>query len=1256
MDTNNTKYQITKTVRFKLEAVNEGSAESEFKPSIDSDTTLSSFYNDLDGVLIDVKKLLLKLNEGSPEYIDEESYAFKKEIYVRYDFLMAYVKRDFFAARLRTKEKFYQVDKHTFLAKKITEVLQNIEMVKEKLFDYQKCEPEEQKRRAEIAYWINRLDNRFNFQFIHELIKSIDDKKFADSSLKNLLVKLDDFKEKIVGMKAMYLPAQSNGSLVATSSLNYYTVERTPKQLESVDVSSDNGEYSLTTEYNKVNKRNQSKIFESIYLIGKSDSKFLLPKVVNEKKIGPNWSTVLEKIKNCISYLSGKNQAKVAQLTNLQSIVSDCERYNYPFINITKYFKDKKMQINLKAADNTINEVAAFFIDFDRSDCLDDKYKPLFPDGFGKKLHDLFSTKKTYTIDELLIHFSLEEAYFFLKCWRKSIVKANFTQNVYKYLSDKTEEYEKKAIFESLKAFDLYRMSDKDLNNYIEQTKKIKEISNEINQSKQRGNFSTEKLQNRLQEECDKRNSILTKQPLYDSFCKFYKDVAMEYGKNKALKKSIEKENNTAVQLNYWSFISEGKGERFVYFIPRNSDKNYKDAKKALMDNKVQLNGVDTIYYFESLTLHALRKLCFNNINDNTFRKSLTYILPPCEQTKRVSYFDQGKRKYKNVPNTDYDKIQIYVNVLKDGGSIKNQLANYLKLKKEVLDVFDNNREATLADFETKLNQFCYRKVAYLNRNADAILKDNTIPYFKFKIELPHKNNVKKDYTHLLTDFFSPDNENSDYTMRLNPEIKLFRRDANPDFGAWYDCGKEGDKRNETRFEKARYTLALTFTEHADAKKVDYSFATDTKGEQKLDAKVRNIQQNIDKFNEAFSDENWKFALGIDVGTNEGLAYITTCDGNGNPKPFDVLEINEECKNGSNNLVKKNGNEAIFMQNPSYYLNEDLFKHSFSQTYSRDNYAHKSRVCAIDLTTAKVFSLNNSGKDKMIVLDSDYSTHLNLKKINAQIAMSARRKEDPECEFIIQEDTEKPERVFVVSKELAKKYAETGNYNLIKDCSSIYDYNEKYDNLKSRREIFNEIKTLERQLGNENLEENINKVKKNMVANMVGVIYHLYHQLKKQFGEDAYGLIVFEGLDAGEIEGHSKRSKVDITLSLRNALLKKFQNDLLVQPYKEISKLTDVQKFKDSNQYGVVHYVSKDNTSKICPICDEIAFTGDHDGNFSCRNCHITLDDKQWNWDNVDEDKIAIDKCDSNIELFSSIDCNDKIAAFNIARRGLGFV
>ncbi|MBR4625648.1 MAG: hypothetical protein IKO56_08965, partial [Alphaproteobacteria bacterium] len=500
-----------------------------------------------------------------------------------------------------------------------------------------------------------------------------------------------------------------------------------------------------------------------------------------------------------------------------------------------------------------------------------------------------------------------------------------------------------------------------------------------------------------------------------------------------------------------------------------------------------------------------------------------------------------------------------------------------------------------------------------------------------------------------------PDNENSDYPTRLNPEVKLFRRDGNPEFGAWYDCGKEGDERNETRFEKARYTLALTFTEHADAKKVDYSFATDTKGEQKLDAKVKNIQACINKFNKKFDNANCKFALGIDLGTNEGLAYLTTCDEGGNPILFDVLEINEDCKNGNTNLVKKNGNEAIYMQNPSYYLNKDLFVNSFAQPYSRDNYAHKAQVCSIDLTTAKVFSLDNQG-NRSIVLDSDYSTHLNLKKINAQVSMSENRKNDPECEFIIQEDTDKPERIFVVTKELAKKYAETENYELIKQCQSIYDFNEKYDTLKSRREIFNEIQILERQLGNENLEENINKVKKNMVANMVGVIYHLYHQLQKRFGQDSYGLIVFEGLDEKTIASHRDSVKADITLTLRNALLKKFQNDLLVPPYKEISKLTDVEKFKDGKQYGIVQYVSESQTSRICPMCDEVAFEGKHTDDFVCQNCHIELVNKHWNWDNVDESKIVIDKCDENIQLFASLDCNDKIAAFNIARRGLDFI
>ncbi|MBP5368392.1 MAG: hypothetical protein J6Z01_08080 [Bacteroidales bacterium] len=1253
----NTKYQITKTVRFKLEPVFDETNtkvefDKEFNPIVYSQIDLDSFSNDLKELLQKLKKFLLEYEGDSPKSIDKPNnkfvYVFKKNIEIRYDFLMAFIKKDFFAARIKEEKlKFYSVNKYGFLAQRITEVLLDIEDVNRKLSDFANLDLEEQEQRAVIAYWINRLDNRFHFHFIHELFKSLNDKLFADTSYKERLSELDSFKDEIKVMQKSYLPAQSNGLQVATSSLNYYTVEKTPKPLDSLDGSDEEG-YSLINEKMKAQNANQSKIFEPLYRGFVLANDYI--SYVNYSK----WDSIDQKI----SFKKGNFQIKgdvenVNIYGQCESLIQNAINKKYPFINVYSYFKNlqksesdgqNELFINLYASQNNkdIKEVAAFFIDFESDNILDDKYRKLFPDDFGKRLHNLYTTKQSYRIDELISHFSLEETYLFLKCWRKSIVKSYFTQNVYNYLSDKDEYKDKEAIKIALKAFDLYKLSDDDLTQYIELTKQIKVISNQINDAIK--NFeNVDSLQKQLQNICDERNTILTNQPLYGNFCDFYMKVAIAYGKNKALIKSIEKENNTALQLNYWSFISEIDNTRYVYFIPRNSSNNYKAAKKILFDDKHKVSGKPNLFYFESLTLRALRKLCFNNINDNTFRDSLTSCkLPACEQIKKIP----GQ---KPIPTTDFDKILMYVRVLNDGGSIKNQLNTYSKLKKKVLNIRYNRDTASFADFETKLNLYCYKVLGYCC-DVDALLKNNNIPFFKFKIELPRKNNKEKDYTKLWNEFFKSGNETNDYPIRLNPEVKLFRRDANVDFGSWYDCGKSGAERKETRFEKPRYTLALTFTENADSTKVDYSFSSDTRDYGKVDRKVINIQHKIDDFtNEYKKDKNCKFALGIDVGDNECLACLTACDENGNPILIDVMEVNDDTKQGKNDIAKKNGNVAEFMHNPSYYLNKDLYDNSFDTPYSRDKYVVHKKVCSIDLTTTKVFALDNIGKNKGIVLDSDYISHLNLKKINAQVKMSECRKENPECEFVLGTFRGNT-RIFALSKDVAQRYSATSSEILLDKQPSIYDFNCKYDNVKNINEIYNEIKILERQLGKENLEENINKAKNTIVANMVGVIYYVYNQLQKRFGADSYGMIVFEGLSEKEIAAHRDSNKADITLTLRNALLKKFQNDLCVPPYKEVSKLSDGLKFtikksknnpKTEKDFGIVRFVNQDNTSQCCPRC-KAKSSVIHPEIFDC--CSITLN----NW------KATPNMSDEEILLYESMDINDKVAAFNIAKRAFG--
>jgi predicted RNA-binding Zn-ribbon protein involved in translation (DUF1610 family) len=98
------------------------------------------------------------------------------------------------------------------------------------------------------------------------------------------------------------------------------------------------------------------------------------------------------------------------------------------------------------------------------------------------------------------------------------------------------------------------------------------------------------------------------------------------------------------------------------------------------------------------------------------------------------------------------------------------------------------------------------------------------------------------------------------------------------------------------------------------------------------------------------------------------------------------------------------------------------------------------------------------------------------------------------------------------------------------------------------------------------------------------------------------------------------------------ALYNKFQNKGLVPPITELIKLRASESIK---QFGIIKFVSEDNTSWLCPVCENNAREDcekeKHLKIFKCSKC---------GFHNI-----------NNPLGFDSLDSNDKVAAFNIAKR-----
>ena len=176
----------------------------------------------------------------------------------------------------------------------------------------------------------------------------------------------------------------------------------------------------------------------------------------------------------------------------------------------------------------------------------------------------------------------------------------------------------------------------------------------------------------------------------------------------------------------------------------------------------------------------------------------------------------------------------------------------------------------------------------------------------------------------------------------------------------------------------------------------------------------------------------------------------------------------------------------------------------------------------------------------------------------------------------------------------------------------------------------------DQKLDDARLDKRINDMRASLAGNMVGVIDYLYNTHP--------GFIVLEDLNQSIIESHRQQFEGDITRKLEWALYRKFQTKGLVPPISELIKLRENSfnsKYRDTiHQFGVIKFVDEGSTSLLCPSCCHKAYESSSDDTFIIDKCKGIFNCK-CGFNNQ-----------TNPGIYSSLDTNDKIAAFNIAKRG----
>jgi len=1333
-----TKYQITKTVRFKLEpyvVTDESQTEEEKELVLQKETArikeemlqirtnssnknvsledvlnskndidyneLNTLRTDLINIISQVKYLIYKTDtNGNIIYTDKGPLW--SDLEIKFSFLRDYIKSEFYNFKNNKypdtikdkppkKYKLYCVDIQFFRDAISGEqgLFERLNEIEKKIEDFTERELHNKSRFADIALVLGDLTKRTNLEFLKAMVNALvvpnNDEKERDLQKNKLFYAIQDLESLVNRQLAYYTPFKSSmGLQTHGGSFNYYTINKDEKELQEE-------EKNLTNQFNRI--------------IGSAQEIANTKEV--EKKLNIELKEVQARLKECgVDAKEEKCQLKDREI-QIKNELSDKKNEKILISQIRKF--------NL-----TFDVLVSLYVEKRRKKNDDDARIKIIREQVMSEFH---LTNKDL---EKTVELNIEEMYKFIKLW-KGNEKTKYTTNLKIYDDNQSaqdfvnncklfsfnDDYDKGGnlcktddLFNSLKALEC------ELKTYSDELGEKYNLKAKIEESKE-SSFDNEEQQlcdaikilkekiKKLKKEIGDIFFYKIGLQNYTDFCNSFKYLAVKFGQMKARRAGIEKDKVEAKLLHYWCVIMEhddknSKGEtitnKYLYLIPKDNVKNaYNDVKSKA--NSGNQTGNCNLYYFESLTLRALRKLCFKEKN-NTFRKELPNWFPKCEQRARK------KGETKETPTSEKDRIFYFKTALT---SLNNS---------GVLDI-DNNSNIltmpffkfkTLDNFETELNRCCYKRIAYVNDNyGDELMsKFNAI---RFKITSCDIDNSKERcFTTEIWNQFWNDTLNKDkqYPIRLNPEVKIFWRTAKPSRIEKYTNNLNRNQNFKNRYKKDQFTVAFTVTENALTPKPDYGFIVDEKKPiLRGFNKQCDLQTNIDNFNVQLNkNHSVHFSIGIDTGTN-GLAYATVINVNNQPELFKVLRIKNnkgvESKDDQHNVRTKQyfyvdelnlkyfTNEEMYnrvfddgkfyetlqkfdngkvktefekdfqigkqirwvSENPSYFLNESLYNMSFNDgrfIETKVEVFEELEVASLDLTTAKVINGD-------ILLDADFNTYQKLKILNAKRWISREARVSTSLSLV-----KRNNEICMITT----NYPNNGKTIYYQDA--IHESNEDFSN------VFNQLEKhkVDMSIDLVKIEDNINNYRKAIVANMVGVLTEIYSRMQKKYGNRTLGFIAFEGFDAKTIQSHLDKFDGEITVPLRVALMKKLQlktnenkkkNTIwfenLVPPYAEVNKFSDEMKYviKDTEdkddmekgevkQFGVIKFVSKANTSECCPICGKKSNTK-HTDYFEC--CEITLRDWASTPNMSDDDK----------KLFASIDCNDKVAAYNIAKRAI---
>ena len=353
------KYELKKTIRFKLDPKQIHSLETDVQNLKSSKAQLSEFIDEIQSFVEIFEQFVFQKDDNKKEKL--EKYKESKNKYqnkfnlidIDYKWLRQYTTEDFFEKLRQKDQKKYFIGDISYLRATLREFIDEWKNISKSLKEIEEARDESKKRHSEASLIIQKFSKKQIFNFAKDFIQYANPKN--NEIIKNkLIVRFKEIEKILPKIQEKYLPSQSIGICLAKASFNFYTVNKKPgnydEKIKKID------EEIKSTEHSRI-ERSLKKMIEEWML--KNPSSLEEINLSQDTKIE---ELELKQIYELIKLYKSKAKASFNEyvqknITNNNYektqkehplFASNIEEYT-KFLNKTKQILNKSNQINSKS-------------------------------------------------------------------------------------------------------------------------------------------------------------------------------------------------------------------------------------------------------------------------------------------------------------------------------------------------------------------------------------------------------------------------------------------------------------------------------------------------------------------------------------------------------------------------------------------------------------------------------------------------------------------------------------------------------------------------------------------------------------------------------------------------------------------------------------------------------------------------------------------------------------------------------------------